>query len=136
MTALESSDFDALSSQQINTGSPQENLSAEEKKPTIRFIDWNGIEYTFPWHLCCTWDVSSKKFSLWISSIDHTLCTQGMEYLIRYAFSHVESVGMEVKAGRYNLVGPDNKIILPQAWESSVKPGWVIRMHLWRTPEV
>ena len=58
-----------------------------------------------------------------------------MEDLIRHA-SQVESVRMEVKEGRYNLVEPDNTIVLPQAWESLVKPGWVVKMHLWRTPEV
>ena len=33
--------------------------------------------------------------------------------------------------GHYDLVGPDEEIILPKLWEASVKPNWGIKMAMW-----
>ncbi|KAI1421219.1 hypothetical protein F5Y12DRAFT_40449 [Xylaria sp. FL1777] len=37
----------------------------------------------------------------------------------------------EVQEGHYDLLGPDGSIILPQAWEQIIQPGWNITMHMW-----
>ncbi|KAI4178965.1 MAG: hypothetical protein LQ346_007303, partial [Caloplaca aetnensis] len=58
-----------------------------------------------------------------------------MEDLIRQAFLHVEIVGPQVAEGRYDLVGPNGEIILPHVWETMIKPGWVVTMHMWAIPE-
>src|SRR5271156_1535833 len=58
-----------------------------------------------------------------------------MEELIRQAFLHVEVIGPHVADGHYDLVGPDGEIILPQVWETMVKPDWSITMHMWPMPE-
>ena len=81
----------------------------------IRFKDAVGRKFTFPWHLCKTW--------------------KGMESLIKQAFLHVDLIGVHVQEGRYDLVGPDGEIILPQVWQTMVKPGWAISMHMWPLPE-
>ncbi|KAL8899242.1 MAG: hypothetical protein Q9207_006295 [Kuettlingeria erythrocarpa] len=59
----------------------------------------------------------------------------GMEDLIRQAFLHVEIIGPHVAQGHYDLVGPDGAIILPQVWESTVQPDWMIIMQMWRMSE-
>lgn len=60
---------------------------------------------------------------------------QGMEALIHQAFLHVDVIGNHVREGHYDLIGPDGEIILPQVWETMVKPDWGITMHMWPLPE-
>ncbi|KAF2435022.1 hypothetical protein EJ08DRAFT_580876 [Tothia fuscella] len=84
-------------------------------KPPIKFKDAVGRKFSFPWHLCKSW--------------------KGMEALINQAFLHVDGIGQHVHEGHYDLVGPDGEIILPQVYESMVKPDWAISMHMWPMPE-
>lgn len=58
-----------------------------------------------------------------------------MEALIRQAFQHVDIIGEHVQAGHYDLMGPDKEIILPQVWDTVIKPDWEISMHMWPMPE-
>lgn len=58
-----------------------------------------------------------------------------MDELIQQAFAHVDVVGPLVRKGWFDLVGPDGEIILPQAWESSIKPGWSVKMRMWPVSE-
>ena len=58
-----------------------------------------------------------------------------MEELIRQAFLHIDVIGEHVAQGRYDLVGPDGDIILPQVWETVVEPDWTVTMHMWPIPE-
>ncbi|KAL8661809.1 MAG: hypothetical protein Q9202_005235 [Teloschistes flavicans] len=92
----------------------------EEKKKPIKFKDAVGRKFSFPFHLCNTWD---------------TPRTQGMDYLIRQAFLHVEVIGPHVAEGHYDLVGPNGEIILPQVWETVIEPDWTVTMHMWPMPE-
>ncbi|KAL8829893.1 MAG: hypothetical protein Q9170_005978 [Blastenia crenularia] len=87
----------------------------EERKKPIRFKDAVGRKFSFPFHLCNTWE--------------------GMEDLIRQAFLHVEVIGPHVADGHYDLVGPNGEIILPQVWQTMIEPDWVITMHMWPMPE-
>ena len=84
------------------------------QKP-IKFKDAVGRKFSFPWRLACSWD--------------------GMEDLIRAAFLHVDVVGPHVAEGHYDLVGPDNEIILPALWETVIKPDCEITMQMWPMPE-
>lgn len=54
-----------------------------------------------------------------------------MESLILQAFKHIADLGPLVAEGRYDLVGPDQEIILPQIWETMVKPDMSIEMKMW-----
>ncbi|KAI8626242.1 hypothetical protein F5Y19DRAFT_488528 [Xylariaceae sp. FL1651] len=56
---------------------------------------------------------------------------QGMEELIHQAFLHVDVIGPEVLAGHFDLYGPEDVIILPQAWDKIIQPGWNITMKMW-----
>lgn len=58
-----------------------------------------------------------------------------MEGLIHQAFLHVEPIGQHVHDGHFDLIGPDGEIILPQVWETMVKPDWAIVMQMWPMPE-
>ncbi|MCJ1416627.1 hypothetical protein MMC32_002965 [Xylographa parallela] len=87
----------------------------EEKKKPIKFKDAVGRKFSFPFHLCNTWE--------------------GMEDLIRQAFLHVDVIGPHVAEGHYDLLGPNNDIILPRVWETVVEPDWTITMHMWPMPD-
>ncbi|KAI1376902.1 hypothetical protein F4677DRAFT_445220 [Hypoxylon crocopeplum] len=84
---------------------------AKETKAPIRFKDAVGRKFSFPYHLAQTW--------------------QGMEDLIKQAFLHVDVIGPHVRAGHYDLIGPDGEIILPQVWDKVIKPDWAVTMHMW-----
>ena len=58
-----------------------------------------------------------------------------MESLINQAFNHVDTIGPLVMEGHYDLVGPNNEIILPGLWEKVIEPDWTVTMHLWPMPE-
>jgi hypothetical protein len=40
-----------------------------------------------------------------------------MEELINQAFIHVEVIGPHAAQGHYDLIGPNDQIILPQVWD-------------------
>jgi hypothetical protein len=58
-----------------------------------------------------------------------------MEELIRQAFLHVDVIGPHVMNGHYDLIGPNEEIILPQVWETIIEPDWTITMHMWPMPQ-
>jgi hypothetical protein len=61
---------------------------------------------------------------------------QGIEELIRQSFLHVEGIGPRVADGRYDLVGPNGAIVLPQVWEELIQPDWTVTMHMWPLSEI
>jgi hypothetical protein len=58
-----------------------------------------------------------------------------MEDLIKQAFLHIKVIGPHVAEGHYSLIGPGGDIILPQAWDNVIEPGWSITMHMWPISE-
>jgi hypothetical protein len=58
-----------------------------------------------------------------------------MQDLIKQAFVGVDVVGPEVQAGRYDVTGPNGQVILPQAWERTVEPGWRVGIVMWPLEE-
>lgn len=55
-----------------------------------------------------------------------------MRALINDAFDPVGGeIGRDVLDGRYDLFGPDEKIIIPKLWDLVIQPGWEIKMTLW-----
>jgi len=58
-----------------------------------------------------------------------------MEGLIIQAFAHIDGLAEHVVNGRYDLIGPDKEIIMPNYWESTVEPDMHITMMLWPIPE-
>ncbi|KAL6716302.1 hypothetical protein ACLMJK_005868 [Lecanora helva] len=81
----------------------------------IKFKDAIGRRFSFPFNLCKDW--------------------QGMEFLIKEAFLHVDIYGPHVANGEYDLVGPQGEIIMRHVWEIVIQPGWEISMHMWPIPE-
>ncbi len=58
-----------------------------------------------------------------------------MESLINQAFAHIGDLAEHVHNGRYDLIGPDKEIIMPNYWESTIEPDMHITMMLWPIPE-
>ncbi|PHH84162.1 hypothetical protein CDD83_2373 [Cordyceps sp. RAO-2017] len=88
-----------------------EEAAKKSEKGPIKFKDAVGRKFSFPFHLCNTW--------------------QGMEELIKQAFLHVDVIGPHVQEGHYDLIGPNGDIILPSVWEKTVEPEWSISMTMW-----
>lgn len=51
------------------------------------------------------------------------------------AFAHIDGLAEHVMAGRYDLMGPDKEIIMPNYWESTIEPDMHITMMMWPVPE-
>lgn len=90
-------------------------IGADAHMAPIRFKDAVGRKFNFSWHYCKTW--------------------KGMETLIKQCFLHVDVIGAHVQEGHYDLMGPDGMIILPQLWETMIRPDWEITMYMWPIPE-
>ncbi|KAL7919772.1 hypothetical protein ACQKWADRAFT_300391 [Trichoderma austrokoningii] len=81
------------------------------KADPIKFKDAVGRKFSFPFHLCNTWE--------------------GMEELIKQGFMQVDVLRAHVLEGHYDLIGPDGEIILPVVWDEVIEPGWSISMAMW-----
>ena len=64
-----------------------------------------------------------------------TLPEQRFESLVRQAFCHVDFLDVHVKQGEYDILSPNQHLILPAVWEDVIEPGWEISMHMWPLPE-
>jgi hypothetical protein len=58
-----------------------------------------------------------------------------MEALITQAFAHVENLADWVAAGNYDLLGPEDDIIMPEYWRETIQPDMQVTMMLWPFPE-
>lgn len=74
----------------------------------IKFTDAVGRKFTILFHVGRLW--------------------QAMEMLIKQIFHHLDELSERVNEGRYDLVGPNEEIILPSVWIELVVPGKFIRM--------
>ena len=54
-----------------------------------------------------------------------------MENLIKRSFSHVESMNSKIFRGSYDILSPTGEIILPEIWDSVIRPGWVVELRFW-----
>ena len=90
-------------------------VGADAHMAPIRFKDAVGRKFNFAWHICKTW--------------------KGMESLIKQSFLHVDVIGSHVQEGHYDLMGPDGTIILPQLWETMIRPDWEVTMYMLPIPE-
>ncbi|KAK5708837.1 hypothetical protein LTR17_020324 [Elasticomyces elasticus] len=91
--------------------------SMEEALKTILFIDAAGRKFRFAWRKCKTWE--------------------GMELLIKQAFMPVprDFLSEHVHKGHYDLIGSDGQIMLPQLWDTIIRPGEEVKMHMWSFSE-
>ena len=58
-----------------------------------------------------------------------------MENLIKRSFSYIESLNSKISSGSYDILSPTGEIILPEIWESVIKPGWLVELRMWNTRE-
>lgn len=58
---------------------------------------------------------------------------QDMENLILQAFETIEPLYPIIRAGEYDLIGPDGEIILPRYWTATIVPDMIVNMVLWNS---
>jgi len=46
----------------------------------------------------------------------------------------VGTIDPRIEDGHYELIGPDEEIILPRDWEEMIEPGWVITIRMLPMP--
>lgn len=123
--------------------------SGDDGKEPVKFKDAVGRKFTFPFRLAANWGVSIfAMLPLQLSSLATTspsssfiliytletiltLPGQTMKELINQAFSHIATVGPHVRAGHYDLEGPEGELILKEIWDTTIQPGWQITMKMW-----
>ena len=54
-----------------------------------------------------------------------------MENLIKRSFSHIETLNTQIFRGSYDILSPTGEIILPEIWDTVIKPGWVVELRFW-----
>ncbi|KAK4948323.1 hypothetical protein LTR10_012857 [Elasticomyces elasticus] len=100
-------------------GENSDDDSTEEtlRTPPILFNDGVGRKFRFAWKKCKTWE--------------------GMELLIKQAFMPVarDFLSEHVHKGHYDLIGSDGQVMLPQLWDTMIRPGEEVTMHMWPMPE-
>ncbi|KAK3368388.1 hypothetical protein B0H63DRAFT_528757 [Podospora didyma] len=69
-----------------------------------------------------------RKFSF---PYEHCKNYHNMRELINEAYLHVDIIGPHVLDGHFDLVGPNGELILPSMWNSTIRPGDAITMHMW-----
>ena len=63
-----------------------------------------------------------------------TFSYQSMKRLIDLAFLYVDEIGPHVYEGHFDLVTTQGTIILPDLYETEIKPGHGLTMHMWPIP--
>lgn len=76
----------------------------------IQFHDAVGRQFTFEFGKCKQW--------------------QDMEGIIKQLFERDDDLAQQINEGRYILLDPGDKIIMPSEWEQTLRPGWSVSMKL------
>ncbi|KAK3386452.1 hypothetical protein B0H63DRAFT_467816 [Podospora didyma] len=80
-----------------------------ESGPMVKFKDCTGQKFGFPLQLCRTW--------------------QDMEILIKEIFTHNSIMRPIVQQGYYELLESNDRVILPERWETVIWPGIAVWMR-------
>jgi hypothetical protein len=115
----------------VDTIAPEATLESPSKDEKVENIiilrrsEPSGLEFktwTFPWQLCCTWSVSDQRHN----SVNHAKVQKGFHELIRQAVGDSPVTLENIEKCAFDLLDPDDNIIIPQVWESLAKPGWTV----------
>ncbi|PMD37984.1 hypothetical protein L207DRAFT_555435 [Hyaloscypha variabilis F] len=93
---------------EVTLKSPSEDGKIENTI-TLRRSEPSSPEFktwTFPWQFCCTWS--------------------GFHELLKQAIGDGPITLANIEKGNFDLLDPDDNIIIPQVWESLAKPGWTV----------
>ncbi|KAK2612698.1 hypothetical protein QQS21_001315 [Conoideocrella luteorostrata] len=86
-------------------------MTEADQQAPVHFKDAIGRKFTFPFKMVRTW--------------------KAMRELVQSAFLHVDVLGPIVLKGQFDLIGPNDEIILPAVWDSVIQPGMSIIMTMW-----
>lgn len=109
----------------------QPSVAIEQEAEPVILKDSLGRKFLFPIQKCKSWQVSSPKVEQCWCKTDMMPDLQSMENLIKRSFSHVESMNSKIFRGSYDVLSPTGEIILPEIWDSVIKPGWVVELRFW-----
>ena len=101
-----------------------------EAEPVI-MKDCLGRKFLFPIQTCRSWQVSLSDEELKQPKANPVTVSQNMENLIKRSFSHIETRNSEIFRGSYDILSPTGEIVLPEIWDTVIKPGWVVELRFW-----
>ena len=108
----------------------QQSTDDYEAEPVI-MKDCLGRKFLFPIQTCRSWQVSLSDEELYEFQANLVPTPQNMENLIRRSFSHIDSLNSQIFRGSYDVLSPTGEIVLPEIWDTVIKPGWVVELRLW-----
>ncbi|RSL82859.1 hypothetical protein CEP51_004873 [Fusarium floridanum] len=73
-------------------------------------------------------DALSRKFKFPFYKVEKF---EGLKKLIDAAFVQVDVLGSHVEEGHFDLIGPDDIVMLPEIWDDLIQPGMNITMTMW-----
>ena len=108
----------------------QQSTDDYEAEPVI-LRDCLGRRFLFPIKMCRSWQVSLHDEKRYQFKANLVTILQNMENLIKRSFSHIESLNSQIFRGSYDILSPTGEIILPEIWDTVIKPGWVVELRFW-----
>ncbi|RSL49419.1 hypothetical protein CEP54_012448 [Fusarium duplospermum] len=73
-------------------------------------------------------DALSRKFKFPFYKVEKF---EGLKSLIDAAFVQVDVLRSDVQEGHFDLIGPDDIVMLPEVWDDLIRPGMNITMTMW-----
>ena len=120
-----------VSEQEEEGKSLAQSATVESEAEPVILKDCLGRKFLFPIQKCRSWQVSSSRVEYYSSNSDLVIDLQSMENLIKRSFSHVETMNSKIFRGSYDILSPTGEIILPEIWDSVIKPGWIVELRFW-----
>lgn len=115
---------------EIEQPEPRHRSTDDYEAEPVILKDCLGRKFLFPIQTCRSWQVSlseePRRFKANLVTIP-----QNMENLIRRSFSHIESLNSKIFRGSYDILSPTGEIVLPEIWDTVIKPGWVVELRFW-----
>ena len=108
----------------------QQSTEYYEAEPVI-MKDCLGRKFLFPIQTCRSWQVSPRDERPYKFKANPVTIPQNMENLIKRSFSHIESLSTKIFRGSYDILSPTGEIVLPEIWDTVIKPGWVVELRFW-----
>ena len=100
--------------------------------PDVGLVDARGRKYRIPWEVAKTWVVSTLNTAKLYPRADRLAsAAKGMEGVIIQIFCRVPGFWTPVLNKRYDIVGADDTVMLPQVYDRLIKPGAFLFMRMW-----
>ena len=129
--SLQQSRVDEQLRQETQQRKPHQHSPDDPSAGPVIMKDCLGRKFLFPIQICRSWQVRLFDQELYESKANPVTRRQNMENLIRRSFSHIETLNSKIFRGSYDTLSPTGEIVLPEIWNTVIKPGWVVELSLW-----